>query len=574
MLGERIAHYQVLEKIVQGGLVALLMTHPLSGHGSVAAEHPRTHSFTVPAEVDLDHSHLQLTVLDDESGEPTAARFTLQVDGSDYVPEETGSNGIRLLSIHTRKRQYYPVTYARGTGPVYIPLPEDAARVTVQVAKGFEYVPARKSARLKKGRAEVTVRLRRWINLEKEGWQATDEHVHFDRLDAGRDQDWLTMMEGDGLGALHVMTLEGANLPDVWARQFAYGRDGEAFDGTRFIRPGEEFRNADQGHYNLLGISRLIEPISTGRMLGGEDRHWPPSSVVLNNARELGGIGGVAHGGAFGARHTAVLDTVLGNMDFFEIFNPGRYKTDLWYRMLNAGYLLSPAGGTDLPNSPQRAWWQPFLGSVRCYVQVGVSRNFESWKKSFREGRVFVTTGPVIRLSVDGREPGGTLRLAKGREVEIEAELLSLHRPKRLMILFNGKIIESSQRISRSGSALSIRLRRRLRIEESGWLAAQGAAAPAEPIDEFTGRQPMVLEAEGAEPGLLAHTGVVRVLVGEQPIGRSGELEALIGDLADLKTYYEVQARYPSPKERLQTLDLFEEAMGRLRRRLERKEEE
>ena len=555
-------------------LVSCLLVCPLLGHGPASREHPRTHSFTLPAEADLNHPHLMLTVLDDESGEPTAARFTLQVDGSDFVPDQIGPAGIRLVSIHTRKRQYFPITYARGTGPVYIPLPEDAARVTVQVAKGFEYVPVRKSARLKKGRAQVTVRLRRWINLEKEGWQATDEHVHFDRLDPSRDHDWLTMMEGDGLGALHVMTLEGANLPDVWARQFAYGRDGEAFDGVRFIRPGQEFRNADQGHYNLLGISRLIEPISTGRLLGAEDLHWPPSSMVLNKARELGGIGGVAHGGAFGARHTAMLDTVLGNVDFFEIFNPGRYKTDLWYRMLNAGYLLSPAGGTDLPNSPQRAWWQPFLGSVRCYVQVGESRDFESWKKAFREGRVFVTTGPVLRLTVDGREPGATIRLPRSGEVEIEAELISFHRPKRLMVLFNGKIIESSEEILRSGSAQLIRVRQRLRIEESGWLAAQGVAAPAEPIDEFIVRQPMVLEAKGAEPGLLAHTGVVRVLVGEQPIGRSGDLEALIRDLADLRTYYEVHARYSSPKERLQTLELFEQAMGRLRRRLERKGEE
>ena len=551
-------------------LVALLIAHPLRGHGSLAGEHPRTHSFTAPAEVDLDRSHLLLTVLDNESGEPTAARFTLQVDGNDFVPDQIGPGGIRLLSIHTSKNQSLPVTYTGGKGALYVPLPEDAAEVRVQVVKGFEYVPVRKSARLRSGKAQVTVRLRRWINFEKEGWQATDEHVHFDRLDAGRDQDWLTMMEGDGLGALHVMTLEGANLPDVWAKQFAYGRDGEAFDGERLIRPGQEFRNADQGHYNLLGISRLIEPISTGRLLGGEDLHWPASSVVLEKARELGGIGGVAHGGAYGARHTAMLDTVLGNMDFFEIFNPGRYKTDLWYRMLSAGYLLSPAAGTDLPNNPQRAWWQPFLGSVRCYIQAGESRDFESWKKSFREGRVFVTSGPMIRLSVNGSEPGGTIRLPRSGEVEIEAELASFHRPQRLMLLFNGKVIGSSEEISRSGPAQIIRLHRRFRIEESGWLAAQGSAAPAEPIEEFLERQPMVLQAEGAEPGLLAHTGVVKVLVGGQPIGRSGELEALIRDLADLRTYYEVDARYASARERLQTLELFEQATDRLRRRLER----
>ena len=52
------------------------------------------------------------------------------------------------------------------------------------------------------------------------------------------------------------------------------------------------------------------------------------------------------------------------------------------------------------------------------------------------------------------------------------------------------------------------------------------------------------------------------------------ELEALMSDLADLRTYYAVDASYASPSERLQTLELFEQAMERLRRRLERKGEE
>jgi len=67
---------------------------------------------------------------------------------------------------------------------------------------------------------------------------------------------------------------------------------------------------------------------------------------------------------------------------------------------------------------------------------------------------------------------------------------------------------------------------------------------------------------------------VVRVLVGEQPIGRPGELEGLVRDLGDLKTYYQVHATYPSSKERPQTLDFFDQAMDLLRRRLERREEE
>ena len=100
-------------------LVSCLLVCPLLGHGPASREHPRTHSFTLPAEADLNHPHLMLTVLDDESGEPTAARFTLQVDGSDFVPDQIGPAGIRLVSIHTRKRHYFPITYTRGTVWIY-----------------------------------------------------------------------------------------------------------------------------------------------------------------------------------------------------------------------------------------------------------------------------------------------------------------------------------------------------------------------------------------------------------------------------------------------------------------------
>ena len=38
----------------------------------------------------------------------------------------------------------------------------------------------------------------------------------------------------------------------------------EGHDGERLIRSGEEYRDASQGHINLLGINKVIEPISTG----------------------------------------------------------------------------------------------------------------------------------------------------------------------------------------------------------------------------------------------------------------------------------------------------------------------
>ena len=150
-----------------------------------------------------------------------------------------------------------------------------------------------------------------------------------------------------------------------------------------------------------------------------------------------------------------------------------------------------------------------------------------------------MTTGPVIRLTVNGREPGATIRLPRGGgEIEFEAELVSPHPLQSLMVLLNGRMIESSGQVSKSNSVYRILLRQRLRIRESGWLAAQGMAAPVDATNQSWPRRPRVVEAVGAEPGrLLAHTGVVRILVEDEPIGRPEAIEALVTDLTDLKSY-------------------------------------
>ena len=77
---------------------------------------------------------LRLDIADQATGRPTAARFSLAINGEPYTPETLGPGGIRFLSIHTSKKQRFVALYGRGTGPVEVPLNEDARRVTVWVS--------------------------------------------------------------------------------------------------------------------------------------------------------------------------------------------------------------------------------------------------------------------------------------------------------------------------------------------------------------------------------------------------------------------------------------------------------
>ena len=84
---------------------------------------------------------LVLNVVEEATGERSAARFSISVDGKPHEPRWIGPHGLRFVSVHVSKRQTKVVTYARGTGPVWVPLTPGAKRVKVDVVKGLDYSP-------------------------------------------------------------------------------------------------------------------------------------------------------------------------------------------------------------------------------------------------------------------------------------------------------------------------------------------------------------------------------------------------------------------------------------------------
>ena len=515
-----------------------------------------------PAEPALPGLHLE--IYDAGTGKKTPARFAIHVDGKPYYPDRVGKHGVRFYSVHEAKREYLVVTYARGTGAVEVPLPDGAKELTVDVAKGFEYYPASARATVKEGRARVRIELRRWADSVKKGWVPADEHVHYARPDRAGDPDWLAMMAGDGLNMAHFMVLKGGKVPGIWGHSHAYGKEGEAFDGERLIRPGEEYRDTAMGHINLLGVEEVIQPISTGGM--GKPPfpyNYPALHEVMLRATRLGGLSGVAHGGYLGRQPTAIVDAVLGAVEFFEIANTHLFATDLWYRLLNCGYDLPPAGGTDLPNFPFRDPWQPFLGSVRMYVDVGDARDFASWKAAVRKGRTYVTSGPTLQFSVAGEGPGGLVRLpAGGGEVEVSGELATPVGLRRLELVRNGKVvpIEVGKRVKEGVHRWTFRAR--LRVNGSSWLALRGEGVPIEAIQYVT---------KSGRPGLkadvIAHSAPVRVEVGGRPIRSRADSAHLIGVLRKQVEYYRTRGKYENDTDREKIQALFRRAIAELEKR-------
>ncbi len=416
-------------------------------------------------------------------------------------------------------------------------------------ARGFEYVPTSKTVSLPDNSNVIELKLKRWSQLTHSGWVAIDEHLHFDRLDAVDDSRWLAMLEADGLNSGHFMVLKGGMTPGIWARQFAYGDSGRAHANNQSIIPGQEYRDFTQGHINLLGISKPIEPYSTGGMgWPAVVENFPPLHDVMNIAQGQGGLAGVAHGGSLGRRPTAVSDAILEKVDFWEISNGFIYETDTWYQLMNCGIFLPPMAGTDLPNSPYREPWQPMLGSIRSYVQTNGLVDFESLKKGLKKGAVFISGGPLAQFTINGSAMGETIHISKSDSILIRAEVSSPREIRNVHLLKNGVVQRADMKKRLENGIYKWTLESALAIDESSWFAIAGTGSHigVQRIDE------------------IVHTNAIRVIVDERPIRSKEAVAAFVTQLESDREHYRSEGAYKNAGERNYALSLFDQALKEL----------
>lgn len=213
---------------------------------------------------------------------------------------------------------------------------------------------------------------------------------------------------------------------------------------------------------------------------------------------------------------------------------------------MNCGFIVPPAAGTDLPNFSAREIWQPFLGGFRMYVQVGDDRQFADWASAVKAGKVFVSSGPIVQLAVEGVGPGGTVRLpAGGGEVLVEAELSAPDTLSSFEIIQNGKPVSVSMEKSTLEQLHSWKIRSRVRIDKSCWLAARGE-----------GNYIPVYETNA-----VAHTAAIKVIVGDEPINSTRDAALLIDLIRARREYYLHEGRYKSEDDRHAAAALFDRAI-------------
>jgi hypothetical protein len=361
------------------------------------------------------------TILDERTGEPLAARLYVRSEkGEWFFAASADPAGKGVPYKKQRSDTSVEMHTALSAHPFQIELPPGKYMLTVE--RGKEYLPAEQVVEIADEPVAVEIKLHRWIRMAERGWFSGDTHVHrtLDELPTAMLADdvnvalpltyWVTKSDtppaqGDkNLQAVEAKAISVSPRHVIWPLNTEY----EIFTvGGKQHTLGAVF---GLGHKTVL--SRGVPPVraiaeqvhAEGGLLDLDKHNWPWSMALVP----------------------------VMNVDLFELANNHHWRTEFFFRsfgegipaymglprdpagmderawtefgfqnyyaLLNCGFRLMPTAGTASGVHPVPLGWG------RVYVHCPEGFSYEAWMKGLKDGRSFVTTGPLLNVRLERRD--------------------------------------------------------------------------------------------------------------------------------------------------------------------------
>src|SRR5438309_6037035 len=214
---------------------------------------------------------------------------------------------------------------------------------------------------------------------------------------------------------------------------------------------GQEFHTSYWGHLGLLNLTRnFLIPDYVGYPNTAAASLFPANATVADMAHQQQALVGYVHpyesipdpAKDASITHELPVDVALGKVDYIEVLGFSDHKSTaaVWYRLLNCGFRLPAAAGTDA--MANFASLHGPVGLNRVYARVPSGPlNIASWLGSLKQGRTFATNGPLLGFTLGDREIGDELQLPAGdNKVKFTASLRSIVPIDHLQVICNGQV--------------------------------------------------------------------------------------------------------------------------------------
>jgi TolB protein len=424
----------------------------------------------------------------DELGKPVAARvFVTAADARSYAPEDAW---MQADDSFTRSERPFEAHYFDTTGKSEITVP--AGESEVDVMRGFEHHFERHKVEVKAGETkQLTVRMvRLFVAADATtDWISGDVHVHMNYGGVYRNapKHLVEQAAAENLSIIENLVVnKEQRFPDIGS--FSPHVDA-ASTSKQLLLHGQEFHTSYWGHLGLLHLTdHVILPGYAGYPNTAAASLYPTNADVADMAHAQGALVGYVH--PFDATpdplkddsltHELPVDVALGKVDYIEVvgFSDHKSTAEVWYRLLNCGFRLPTAAGTDFMGN--YASLRGPVGLNRVYAEVPYgSLKIEPWLAAIRAGRTFATNGPLLRFSLGGQPVGGEVKLenARNQDVHFSAEMFSIAPVDHLQIVCNGKI---AKELPIEADRASAHIDGTIPLTSSGWCVLRAFSDKAE----------------------------------------------------------------------------------------------
>lgn len=425
----------------------------------------------------------------DAQGKPVAARVSVRAsDGREYAPDAALIHGDDYFD---RSSGAYETHYFHADGEALLSLPPGPAEISVW--RGLETAPVRQRVEIAKGKtSRADIALLPLAGDRFAGWQSGDVHTHMNYGGAYRmtPERYAAQAEAEDLDlAFNLIVNKEQRIPDI-----AYFSPDPQRIGETVIAQSQEFHTSVWGHVGLLGLNdHILIADYAGYPKTGASSLYPDNATVADLAHAQGALAGYVHpydppapdpSAAGKLTHTFPIDVALGKIDYVEIVGFADHKVTeaVWERLLNCGFRIPAAGGTDAMTN--YASLRGPIGLNRTYVKMDdppddAGEFVRAWLAGVKAGKTFATNGPLLELQADGKGPGDELKFGKGsHKVRVTARMDSIAAVDALDIIVNG---EAAASIQLTNGGRKGEFSGEIDVTESGWITLRASSKTASP---------------------------------------------------------------------------------------------
>lgn len=493
---------------------------------------------------------LELELIDAQRGEPLPGLIQIRTADGTLIDLPRLINHGHGVERRTALHEWWALA-AKTT----LEVPQE--KLSITAISGLEFAAAERTIDLT-GRQTTSVKLplARFYHARAQGYAAGNTHLHLQKMSkAAADRYLRELPLADGLDIVFISYLERAVADLEYTSNNYTPADLNQLASERLkFGHGEEHRHnmaaygEGYGHVLLLDIPRIIHPVSIGPGITKTGTDAPPLKQAILQARRDGGRIIWAHN-LYGFED--IPNWLAGRVHANNIFDGGTrgsYK-DSFYRYLNIGLRVPFSSGTD--------WF--IYDFNRAYVLVDGPLAAKNWLAGLEAGRSYITNGPLLELTVDGRPLGEVIELNGPSTLLVRGSARGRVDFARIELVQNGRVVARAASTAKQGH-FAAELITELKIDAPCWLALRTPAPPV--ANDPTLQEPVPANELGAP--LFGHTSPIYVQLAGRGVFDRDTAESLLQEMkANLQSIDE-QAVFADDAERDSVRQVYLEGMRKL----------